>query len=335
MKVGLIMNSDKIYRYTLKKFKDIAIEDVEWLWYPYFPLGKISFIAGDPGCGKSYQAINLASIVSNGGTLPLSNMNAPQGLVIIQNAEDGAGDTIKKRLVDLGANEENIYLIDLKEEFKDTRDILLCDVEDIDALLEELHPKLLIFDPIQAFLGDIDMNSANKVRNLLKPIGQLAEKHNCAIVFVVHRNKGLAGSNQIYRMLGSIDFAGIARSIVTIAKNDNETLFINSKNNLAERGKTLAFKISNNKIEWLGERDYQEEPQNINETIFPRDIAQNFILEYLKNNNYAEFTDIINKARKQGIRDKTLIRARNNLKEDNLIDKKKDGQKTIWYLAEK
>lgn len=328
------MTKEKINRYTLKSFNDVELENVEWIWFPYFPKSKISFIAGDPGCGKSYQAILLASMISNGEKLPFSNENAPQGLVIIQNAEDGAGDTIKKRLINLNANEKNVYLIDLKEEFRDTRNILLSDVEELDALMEEYQPILMIFDPIQAFLGDIDMNSANKVRNLLAPIGHLAEKHNCAIIFVVHRNKGVTSTNQIYRMLGSIDFAGIARSIITIAKNDNETLFINSKNNLAERGKTLAFRLTNNKIEWLGEREYQEETQTVNETIYPIDNAKDFLLEYLENNKEAEFNDILSNAIKQGISKKTLTRARNKLKEDEMIDKKKVGQKTFWYLIE-
>lgn len=332
------MTKERVNRYTLKKFSDVELEDVEWLWFPYFPKSKISFIAGDPGCGKSFLAVLLASIISNGEKLPLSNENAPQGLVIIQNAEDGAGDTIKKRLIHLNANEEFVNLIDLKEEFKDTRPILLSDIRELDELMEEYHPILLIFDPIQAFLGDIDMNSANKVRNLLCPIGNLAEKHNCAIIFVVHQNKGLKGGNQIYRMLGSIDFAGIARSIVTIERNgkSNETLFINSKNNLAARGKTLAFRLSDNKIEWLGEREYQDVVNDITEHIRPIDIAQDFLLEYLENNPYSEFNNILSNALKQGISKKTLIRARDKLKDEKLIDKMNNNeQKVVWYLIEK
>ena len=307
---------DKTNRFQLTSFNDIDVKEVEWLWKPYFPMGKISFIAGDPGSGKSFQTILLASIVSKGEKLPLSEVNAPKGAVIIQNGEDGAGDTIKKRLISFHADYNNIYMIDLKEGH------------------EVIKPKLVIFDPITAFLGDVDMNSATKTRMLLKPIGKLAEKHNCAIVFVIHRNKGLTGGNQIYRLLGSIDFGGIARSIVTIAKGKDEMLFIHTKSNLAERGKTLAFKMVDDKIEWLGERDYEEEQQTIIETKKPRDIAKDFILEYLTQHKNSEYKDIVASAELLGISETTLERAKDDLKRDKIIDKKKENNIWYWYLVD-
>ena len=303
----------KINRFQLTNFNDIEIKEVEWLWKPYFPIGKISFIAGDPGSGKSFQTILLASIVSNGDKLPLSEISAPKGVVIIQNGEDGAGDTIKKRLNSFHANYNNIYMIDLKKEHEASRDIMLSDILELDELFEEIKPKLVIFDPITAFLGDIDMNSATKTRLLLKPIGKLAEKHNCAIIFVIHRNKGMTGSNQIYRLLGSIDFGGVARSIVTIAKGNNEMLFIHTKSNLAERGKTLAFKLVDDKIQWLGERDYEEEQPIISETKQPREIAKEFILGYLTQHKLSEYKNMVANAEMLGISESTLERARDDL----------------------
>lgn len=178
------------------------------------------------------------------------------------------------------------------------------------------------------------MNSATKTRMLLKPIGKLAEKHNCAIVFVIHRNKGLTGGNQIYRLLGSIDFGGIARSIVTIAKGKDEMLFIHTKSNLAERGKTLAFKMVDDKIEWLGERDYEEEQQTIIETKKPRDIAKDFILEYLTQHKNSEYKDIVASAELLGISETTLERAKDDLKRDKIIDKKKENNIWYWYLVD-
>lgn len=325
---------DKTNRFQLTSFNDIDVKEVEWLWKPYFPMGKISFIAGDPGSGKSFQTILLASIVSKGAKLPLSEVNAPKGAVIIQNGEDGAGDTIKKRLISFHADYNNIYMIDLKEGHEESNDIMLSDISELDELFEVIKPKLVIFDPITAFLGDVDMNSATKTRMLLKPIGKLAEKHNCAIVFVIHRNKGLTGGNQIYRLLGSIDFGGIARSIVTIAKGKDEMLFIHTKSNLAERGKTLAFKMVDDKIEWLGERDYEEEQQTIIETKKPRDIAKDFIFEYLTQHKNSEYKDIVASAELLGISETTLERAKDDLKRDKIIDKKKENNIWYWYLVD-
>lgn len=325
--------NNAVNRFQLTSFSEIEEKTVDWLWRPYFPMGKISFIAGDPGSGKSFLTVLLASIVSKGDKLPFSDLNAPQGVVIIQNGEDGSGDTIKKRLNAFQANSDNIYMIDLKKEHEDSLDIRLSDIRELDELFNDIKPKLVIFDPITAFLGDIDMNNAVKTRLLLKPIGRLAEKHNCAVIFVIHRNKSLTGGNQIYRLLGSIDFVGIARSIVTIAKGKDEMLFIHSKSNLAERGKTLAFNLVNNQIEWLGERDYEEEQPIMNEIKYPRNIAKEFILEYLTEHKESEYKSMLLKADTLGISESTLERARDDLKNSGVIDKKKENNIWLWHLV--
>ena len=318
-------------------FKDIIPQEVDWLWQPYFPLGKLSFIAGDPGVGKSFITVFLASIVSKGGKFPFSDNNTPIGNVIIQNAEDGAGDTIKKRLDIFQANHDNIYMVDLKKEHEDKIDLLLTDIEDLDNLFNELKPKLVIFDPITTFLGDIDMNSAPKVRQVLRPIGKLAKKYNCAIVFIIHRNKGIQGGNQIHRLLGSVDFSAIARSIVSVglSKDQSESLFMHSKSNLSEKGKTIAFNLSDKGITWLGTRDYLIDDEILNQQNYketPRDIARNFIIDYLSENGKSKYEDILASAKDYEISEKTLNRARNELKDENIVSKENIGHFVYWFL---
>ena len=323
-------------KFKLVSFKNVEPEDVEWLWRPYFALGKLSFIAGDPGIGKSFITTFLASIVSNGDCFPYTTINVTQGNVIIQNGEDGAGDTIKKRLFSFRANEDNIYMIDLKDDDDENNDYLtLSDVKVLDELFSEIHPKLVIFDPVTVFLGDVNMNDAPKVRRLLTPIGKLAKKHNCAIIMVIHLNKGLPGGNPLYRMLGSIDFAGIARSVISLVKGKNEVLFAQVKNNLEEKGKTLAFEIKDGIINWLGERDYEEELEDVDTTTSQREIARNYILDYLGEYQEVEYKTLLLGIKKLGISEKTLERARDDLKKENLIDKKITNNKTYWYLKEK
>ena len=111
-------------------------------------------------------------------------------------------------------------------------------------------------------------------------------------------------------------------------------LFIHTKSNLAERGKTLAFKMVDDKIEWLGERDYEEEQQTIIETKKPRDIAKDFILEYLTQHKNSEYKDIVASAELLGISETTLERAKDDLKRDKIIDKKKENNIWYWYLVD-
>lgn len=58
------------------------------------------------------------------------------------------------------------------------------------AIIQE-NTKLLVLDPIQAYIGQtVDMNRANEMRPLLKSLMTIAQKHQVAIVLVGHMNKG-------------------------------------------------------------------------------------------------------------------------------------------------
>ena len=45
----------------LKRMSEIELQEVEWLWYPYIPFGKITIIQGDPGEGKTTLGLRLAA----------------------------------------------------------------------------------------------------------------------------------------------------------------------------------------------------------------------------------------------------------------------------------
>lgn len=52
-------------------FNEVEAEEVSWLFYPYIAYGKLTLLGGEAGCGKTMVALALASILSNGGKLPL------------------------------------------------------------------------------------------------------------------------------------------------------------------------------------------------------------------------------------------------------------------------
>ena len=45
---------------------DIQSQEIEWLWYPFIPYGKLTIIQGDPGDGKTTLVLNLAAKLSKG-----------------------------------------------------------------------------------------------------------------------------------------------------------------------------------------------------------------------------------------------------------------------------
>ena len=83
--------------YDITYFTDVESKEVDWLWYPYIPYGKLTILQGDPGDGKTTFILSLISILSNGEKLPFSETTV-SGISIYQNAEDDIEATTLPRL---------------------------------------------------------------------------------------------------------------------------------------------------------------------------------------------------------------------------------------------
>lgn len=306
------------YRETkLIKFSDIKTEEPKWIWYPYIPLGTLVLLVGDPGVGKSYFALYVSSIISNGGEFPFTNAELNEikipSKVLFQNGEDGVSYTISLRLDKLKANKENIFMID------ESVDIFRVDqVEVLEEIVKNNDIKLIVIDPIQRYLPEKNsMNSANEVRNALSPLKDLAEKYKCTIIFIIHKNKSTKNQD-LYRALGSIDFVGICRSMLTM---DNRTIK-QTKNSLSAKGKTLLYKISEDGLEITSNASSVDEENDLSKL----EQAEKFIEEELQKGPMTSI-DVYFKAFVEGISMSTLKRAKKHLKVNGVqLDKQ-------WYWS--
>lgn len=236
-----------------KFYSNITPKPVDWLWYPYIPYGKLTVIQGDPGEGKSTFVLNMIALLTQGLSMPDGYTPKKPAVAIYQCAEDGVADTIKPRLEQAGADCNKVaYIID---------DDIALTLEDgrIETAIVETGAKVLVIDPIQAFIPpDSDMQSATKMRSVLRKLASTAEKHQCAVVLVGHMNKG-SGAKSLYRGLGSIDIAAIARSVLMISRDEScaEMRYMYPiKSSLAPEGSAIAFSFKENGgLEWHGQYD--------------------------------------------------------------------------------
>ena len=221
------------------RMSDVELTPVEWLWKPYLPFGKLSVLQGNPGEGKTYFAMHLAAACTNGKLLPNMERMEPFN-VIYQTAEDGLGDTVKPRLIEAGADLDRVLVID------DSDVQLTLSDERIEKAIIENNARLVIIDPIQAYLGaDVDMNRANEVRPIFMRLGQVAQRTGCAILLIGHLNKA-AGMQSLQRGLGSIDIAAAVRSVMFIGKLKHDPtmrILTHEKSSLAPPGASLAFSL--------------------------------------------------------------------------------------------
>src|SRR5215204_4727811 len=222
---------------------EVQAETVEWLWERRIPLGKITVLDGDPDNGKSVLTTDLAARVTVGKAMPYGfGKIFPQAGVAILSAEDGVGDTIRPRFDAAGGDPNQVVILGNDDPFGIPEDL-----PELERAIERVGAKLVIVDPIMAFLGEnINSNSDKDVRSALKPLKQLAERTGAAVVIVRHLNK-TPGGNVLYRGGGSIGIIGAARSglIVGHHPHDEELRVLASqKHNLSMPPQSLSYQIT-------------------------------------------------------------------------------------------
>ncbi|MFR2804985.1 MAG: AAA family ATPase [Faecalispora jeddahensis] len=224
----------------LIQMSNVEVEQVHWVWYPYIPYGKITVVQGDPGEGKTTFVLALIALLTQGKPLPEEENGTEPINVIYQTAEDGLADTIKPRLLSVGADCERVLVIDENE-----IELTLSD-ERLEQAIRQTGAKVIVLDPIQAYLGgDVDMHRANEIRPIMKRLALLAERTGCAVILIGHMNK-MGGAKSAYRGLGSIDIRAAVRSVLVVGRvKDEPTLRIvaHDKSNLAPEGKSIAFEL--------------------------------------------------------------------------------------------
>jgi len=315
-----------------RSYEDIQVEAVSWLWKGRIPLGKLSLVAGVPGVGKTFLLCDIAARCSRGGTLP-DGACAPQCETLILTAEDGPEDTIKPRLVAHGAVCSRVHHYDKVDiGGKEAYFTLTGYLDVLDKWLDDHRAvKLVVFDPITAYLGDgIDSHKNAEVRAALGPLCKLAEERDVAIVGITHLSKGQAKA--INRVIGSIAFVGAARACWLVdwdPETDGRRLFLPIKNNLAHAD-GLAYTITDGRIEW------ESAPVTItaddlsdSQHTTPRDEAETWLRQALTDGKVPS-TKLAAEATREGISERTLNRAKKRLG----VVSERDGGAWYWSLPD-
>jgi AAA domain-containing protein len=234
-----------------RRASDIQAEAIQWLWHQRIALGKTCLMAGPPGLGKSQVTTYIAATVSNGGAWCTGEKCEP-GDVYFLSAEDDPADTIRPRLEACGANLDRIHIVEAVHFINVKRDRPFELKRDLDTLEAELmgnsNAKLVIIDPISAYLRGVNSQNNSDVRSVLAPLAKLAADHRVAVVCVTHLNKGLAANvtEPLARVIDSTAFGAAVRTAFLIAQdkvNPDRRLFLPLKSNISRDCPGLAFQI--------------------------------------------------------------------------------------------
>jgi hypothetical protein len=237
---------------VLVRASDVQPRALRWLWHGRIPLGKLTLLDGDPGLGKSLVTLDLAARVSRGLEMPdgsRSDLGGPAGVVLLS-AEDDIADTIRPRLEAAGADCSRIAILRavrtrLGDDATPVERIpTLADLAALETAVREVGARLVVIDPVTAYVGATDTHIDAEVRQLLAPLADLAARLEVAILLVRHLRKGAGPA--LYRGGGSIAFVAAVRSALLVGPDPTDAgrrVLAPVKSNLAEPAPALGYVI--------------------------------------------------------------------------------------------
>ena len=324
-----------------RRFSEIKPESLRWLWPGRIPLGKLTLLVGDPGLGKSLATIDIAARVSRGIPFP-DGAACESGTVLMASAEDDPADTIRPRLDAARADVSRVHTLEgIRVTLSDNStaerpfdlEAGIATLED--ALARIPGVRLIVIDPISAYLGHADSNVNAEVRGLLSPLVALATRHALAVLCVTHLRKSAGAA--VHRAIASIAFTAAARAVWAVAPDPADAdrrLVLPVKQNLAPNIGGVAFRIGEQSgvpcLEW------QSDAVNLNandvlniedrEDHSERKEAEDWLQDYLADGPVVA-SEIKRRAKTAGVKSTTLWRAARSLR---VVKRKLGGRGAGW-----
>jgi hypothetical protein len=329
----------------LSALGELESRPVSWLWPGRLALGKLAMLDGDPGLGKSLVTLDLCARLSTGQPFPDGAAGPGPAAALVLNGEDDAEDTIRPRLQTLGADLKHVFV--LRPDDAPATELLRLPQHTsiLDAALKRSRARLLVIDPIMAFLDPrLASSSDASVRRALVPLALLAERHGAAVLMVRHLNKS-PGRSPLYRGGGSIGLLAVCRSGWLIARNPEQPalcVLAQLKNNLAPPQPSLAYQVQSGEagalsLAWLGPTDWTAAqllagvPRNPPRRLTPRERGREFLEGFLRDGPRTA-RDIWAAALPLGLTERTLERVKQELAIRSVRAYANDGQRHSYWL---
>jgi putative DNA primase/helicase len=228
---------------------EVEFRQARYLLRGRIPFGELTVLAGTPGQGKSTLCA-LVGAHATWGTID-GDLEAPVSVLYVS-AEDSPEHTLGPRFAAAGADLSRVHFVrhvidaGIEDGLK-----LPDDTEILDQAVAELNVWVVIIDPIVAMINaNLNSHRDQHVRLVLARIAKLAERHNAAVIGILHLNKDESAS-PLNRISGSIGFGAAARSVLLFGadpedpdgERGNRRVLVHAKHNLGPLAPSLAYRI--------------------------------------------------------------------------------------------
>jgi hypothetical protein len=190
---------------------EIEPAETRWLWDGRIPLGAVSLLVGRQGLGKSTFAVTLAAHTSR-GTLA-GHVLGEHAHTLFVTGEDTPRTTLVPRLHASRGELEKVAFVRVERDGIVSDLILPEQTEQLGEHARAVGARLIVLDPLTAFVGELNPNRNEDMRRILHPLNRLADRLDLAIVAILHFNKGEAEA-VLDRVGGAGALTQAARSVL-------------------------------------------------------------------------------------------------------------------------
>ena len=319
---------------------EVEPKEIAWLWPGRIPFGKLTILAGSPGVGKTFVSCHLAARVTTGGGWPDGSGQAPGGEVAFLNSEDAFDDVLLPRLVAQGADRSQVHSIRaMPDRDRTGRHIERAVRFDIDiermrrCLDAHRRVRLLVVDPISAYLGEADSRRVADARDVCGPLSRLAEDFGVAVVGISQLSNGGRGTAITRGNTAFLAPAPVVWVHVPDQDDPDRVLWLPVKMKLARRPNGLAYRIVEGRVEWEpgAVEVTADEAMNRTATGPKRDRvaeATAWLRQQLAGGEWVKSAEIETQLDEAGISYATYLRAKKQLG----VESSKGFGQGLWYV---
>jgi replicative DNA helicase len=228
---------------SLYQFASEPADPIKWVYEPWLCPGDMVILAGEPGLGKSWIALDLMFSLARGADfMGLANQAGPASVLYIdeENNERIVRYRVSKLTLghDLGfqdldpANVNATYAYENDFNFDDP-----ANVQRLETLARDINPDWLVFDSLIR-IHQRDENSNSEMSSLIQgTIGALARRIGCGVVVVHHLSKATKdrpSSRIADRLRGASAIRGSADQIWGLERVDDDLRISHIKGRMTE-----------------------------------------------------------------------------------------------------
>lgn len=252
----------------------------QWLYSVDLVRGDVTLLASPGGAGKTSLALGMAiCLVTGKAALGERIWGSGPFKSLYINAEDNGAEMLRRacafcqqhniteqeldRLYMVGAEDLQVQGISFLRASGASSFILnQAGFAQLDSLLASLTPDLIILDPLIALCGGGDLNNNALMALVLRELKKVAIKYNCAILIVLHTNKGgdpstanaISGASAIKdlarRAIMPVNMTEAEAKVFAILPSERRQYFrlVDAKSNLAPHSDEAWYKLENQEL---------------------------------------------------------------------------------------